>query len=223
LTSQQPMNNAMRVALQAMAAALGGCQSLHTNSYDEALALPSEEAARIALRTQQILAFETGVADTVDPVAGSYAVEALTDEIEARVWKTIERVRGMGGMLPAIAKGVVQGEIQESAYRYQKDVESGRRRIVGVNCWQAEEKSGKRRGVLKVSPKLETDQKRRLAAFRSSRDSRAAAAALKTLSAAAKDPARNLFVPILECVESGATLGEVCGALREVFGEHHGS
>ncbi|MFH1724288.1 MAG: methylmalonyl-CoA mutase family protein [Elusimicrobiota bacterium] len=231
LTSRQPLNNVTRVALQAMAAVLGGCQSLHTNSYDEALALPSEDSARVALRTQQILAFETGVPNTVDPVAGAYAVETLTDELEERVWKTLRRIRSLGGMLPAIAKGVPQEEIREAAYRHQRDVESGRRKVVGVNCYEAEGgdgNGGRARSraaekVLKVSPKLESEQRKRLAAFKKGRGRGGAKAALKELKAAAGSPKENLFDRILACVEARATLGEICDTLRDVFGEYHGA
>ncbi len=221
LTSRQPMNNVMRVAVQAMAAVLGGCQSLHTNSYDEALALPTEEAAQLALRTQQVLALETGVTDTVDPVAGAYAVEALTDELEGRIEALLGRIRSMGGMLPAIAKGVVQSEIQESAYRYQREIETGRRKVVGVNSFELKEKKPTR--ILKLSPKLEGLQRKRLASFKRTRDGKAALRALRELEAAARRPGENLFPRILACVEDRATLGEICDALRSVFGEHSGS
>ncbi|MBI2363252.1 MAG: methylmalonyl-CoA mutase [Elusimicrobia bacterium] len=222
LTSRQPLNNVARVSLQAMAAVLGGCQSLHTNAYDEALALPTEESARLALRTQQILAFETGVPATVDPVAGSYAVEALTDELDAKATALMDRIRKDGGMIQAIKTGRAQAEIQESAYRWQKDVESGRRKVVGVNCYQVPEKAERRRPVLKVSPRVEEEQKKRLAAFRRRRPARAASAAVAELARQAAEPAKNLFPQILACVESGATLGEACAALRGVFGEYHG-
>ncbi|MBI3300265.1 MAG: methylmalonyl-CoA mutase [Elusimicrobia bacterium] len=222
LTSRQPLNNVARVSLQAMAAVLGGCQSLHTNAYDEALALPTEESARLALRTQQILACETGAAGTVDPVAGSYAIEALTDELEAKVVALMDRVREGGGMLPAIAAGRAQAEIQESAFKWQKDVESGRRKVVGVNCYEIDEKGKTARPTLKVSPKLEVEQKKRLAAFKRKRPTATAAAAVAELSRKAGDPKVNLFLQVLACVENGATLGEICAALRGVFGEHHG-
>ncbi len=222
LTSRQPLNNVARVSLQAMAAVLGGCQSLHTNSYDEALALPTEESARIALRTQQILAHETGVPGTVDPVAGSYAVEALTDELEARIVALMDRVREGGGMIASIAAGRAQAEIQDAAYRWQKEVEAGRRKVVGVNCYETAEPKRRARPILKVSPKLEEEQKKRLAYFRRRRPAAAAAAAAADLARQAAQPKKNLFPAILAAVESGATLGEVCGALRGVFGEHHG-
>jgi len=224
LTNAQPLNNVMRVALQAMAAVLGGTQSLHTNSFDEALALPTEESASIALRTQQILAHETGVPDTVDPVAGSYAIESLTDQIEDRAWKTLERVRGMGGMIPAISKGVIQAEIQESAYRYQKDIEEKTRKIIGVNCYESDENAETKaeRDTLKVSPALEEEQKKRLATFKSSRDSAAAEKAVAVLGKAAATK-ENLFPMVSDAVKSGATVGEICNALRATFGEYHGA
>jgi len=221
LTSQQPLNNAMRVAWQALAAVLGGAQSLHTNSYDEALALPSEESASLALRTQQILAHETGVADTVDPVAGAWAVEALTDELDRRITATLARLRADGGMLKLIEADVPQREIQETAYRYQQDIEQGRRKIVGVNTLQLAE-NGRASKRLKVSPQLEASQVKSLKAFRKNRDGKAAAASVARLARAARAPKENLFPHILEAVEARATLGEIFGALREVFGEHHG-
>jgi methylmalonyl-CoA mutase N-terminal domain/subunit len=221
LTSRQPMNNAMRVAWQALAAVLGGAQSLHTNSFDEALALPTEESAQLALRTQQILAHETGVPDTVDPVAGAWAIEALTDELEKKIVETLTRLRASGGMLKLIEEDVPQREIQESAYRYQQDIEQGRRKIVGVNTLILPENAAAARGRLKISPKMEAEQILRLKAFRKKRDSKAAAAAVARLAKAARAPKENLFPHILGAVESRATIGEIFGALREVFGEHH--
>ena len=222
LTSQQPHNNAMRVAWQALAAVLGGAQSLHTNSYDEALSLPSEESASLALRTQQILAHETGVTDTVDPVAGAWAVESLTSELRALISAKLDAIEAEGGMLKLIESEAVQRDIQEAAYRWQQEVESGRRRIVGVNCLQVDEKDSTAAKRLKVSPKLEADQVKRLKAFRKSRDGKKSAAALKALETAAKSPKENLFPHILHAVESRATLGEIFGTLRGVFGEYHG-
>ena len=216
LTSQQPHNNVARVALQALAAVLGGCQSLHTNSFDEALALPSEESAQVALRTQQILANETGVADTVDPAGGSYAIEALTSQLEGRIWAKLKEIRAKGGMLKLIEQGVPQGEIQESAYKYQQDIESGKRKIVGVNTLQVDETRSSSR-TLKISPKLEADQVKRLAQFRGKRKK----VDLRSLKEAAKS-GENLFPHVLTSLESSATLGEVCAVLREVFTEYHG-
>ncbi|MEQ1918837.1 MAG: methylmalonyl-CoA mutase family protein [Elusimicrobiota bacterium] len=223
LTSQQPMNNAMRVAWQALAAVLGGAQSLHTNSYDEALSLPSEESASLALRTQQILAHETGVTDTVDPVAGSWAIESLTNEIDARVSAKLAEIKAQGGMLKLIEGEVPQREIQEASYRWQRDVEEGRRKIVGVNTLQNNEKDSTSAKRLKVSPKLEAEQVKRLKAFRKARDSKAATASLARLETAARTQNQNLFPHILNAVESRATLGEIFGTLRSVFGEYHGS
>ncbi len=222
LTSQQPHNNVMRVAWQALAAVLGGAQSLHTNSYDEALALPSEESAQVALRTQQILAHETGVAATVDPVGGAWAIEALTDELEKRAADKLAAIREAGGMLKLIEDEVPQREIQERAYQWQKDVDSGRRQIVGVNAHVLEHDAESKAKRLKVSPKLEAEQVKTLKAFKKKRDAKAAAAALKTLEKAAAAPRENLFPLILAAVESRATLGEIFGTLRGVFGEHHG-
>lgn len=222
LTSQQPLNNAMRVAWQALSAVLGGAQSLHTNSYDEALSLPSEESASLALRTQQILAHETGVTDSVDPVAGSWAIESLTGEIDARVSAKLSEIAAAGGMLKLIEGDVPQREIQEASYRWQRDVEEGRRKIVGVNALRVDEKDSSAAKRLKVSPKLEADQVKRLQAFRKSRDSKAPAAALSRLEKAARVPNQNLFPHILDAVESRATIGEIFGTLRSVFGEHHG-
>jgi methylmalonyl-CoA mutase N-terminal domain/subunit len=223
LTSQQPLNNAMRVAWQALSAVLGGAQSLHTNSYDEALSLPSEESASLALRTQQILAHETGVTDTVDPVAGSWAIESLTNEIDARVTTKLAEIKAQGGMLKLIEGEVPQREIQEASYRWQRDVEEGRRKIVGVNTLQNNAKDSTSAKRLKVSPKLEQDQIKRLRSFRKNRNAAAAAAALVRLEKAARTPDQNLFPHILHAVESRATLGEIFGTLRSVFGEYHGS
>ena len=221
LTSQQPLNNAMRVAWQALAAVLGGAQSLHTNSYDEALSLPSEESASLALRTQQILAHETGVTDTVDPVAGSWAIESLTSEIAARVTEKLAKIKADGGMLKLIEAEVPQREIQEASYRWQRDVEEGRRKIVGVNTLKNEENAASGAKRLKVSPKLELDQIKSLKAFRKSRNAKAAAGSLARLDKAARSPKENLFPHILHAVESRATLGEIFGTLRSVFGEYH--
>ncbi len=223
LTSQQPLNNAMRVAWQAMAAVLGGAQSLHTNSYDEALSLPSEESASLALRTQQILAHETGVTDTVDPVAGSWAIESLTNEIEARVTAKLAEIKASGGMLKLIEGEVPQREIQEASYRWQRDIEEGRRKIVGVNTLQNVEKDSTSAKRLKVSPKLEAEQVKRLKAFRKDRDAKATASSLALLEKAARSSKENLFPHILNAVESRATIGEIFGTLRSVFGEYHGS
>jgi methylmalonyl-CoA mutase, N-terminal domain len=222
LTSQQPMNNAMRVAWQALAAVLGGAQSLHTNSYDEALALPSEESAQLALRTQQILAHETGVTDTVDPVAGAWAIESLTDELDRRVTAKLAELRAAGGMVRLVEEELPQREIQESAYRWQKEVEEGRRKIVGVNAHRLDADDASARPRLKVSPKLEAQQVRALKAFRKARPAKPVKDALTRLDAAARDPKANLFPFILAAVESRCTIGEVFGTLRGAFGEYHG-
>jgi methylmalonyl-CoA mutase N-terminal domain/subunit len=210
----------VRVALQAMAAVLGGCQSLHTNSYDEALALPSEESAQLALRTQQILAHETGVPDTVDPVGGSYAIESLTKELEEKIWAKLREIREKGGMLKLIEKGTPQAEIQDRAYQYQQEIEAGKRKIVGVNCLQIEEKGRSAKRGLAVSPKLETEQVKRLKKFRASRSATAVGKTLQALTAASVSK-ENLFPYILNSIESGATLGEICGTLRQQFGEYN--
>ncbi len=217
LTAQQPDNNIVRVAVQAMAAVMGGAQSLHTNSRDEALALPTEESVRIALRTQQIIAHESGIADTVDPLAGSYAVEALTDEIEAGVRKYLKKIDALGGAVQAIEAGYMQGEIADSAYRHQRAVESGERVVVGVNRFETDETHSQK--VLRVDPALERQQKKKLAAYRSKRNARRVLAALGGVTGAAggKD---NVVPPILAAVKAGATLGEISDALRRVFGEH---
>src|SRR6185312_14570978 len=182
--------------------------------------LPTEESAQLALRTQQILAHETGVADTVDPVAGAWAIESLTDELEKRVVETLARLRKEGGMLKLIEDEVPQREIQESAYRYQQDIEQGRRKIVGVNALKLDEKE-KPAKRLKISPKMEAEQVAKLKAFRKKRDGKAATAACAKLAKAAKSPKENLFPHILAAVESRATIGEIFGTLRGVFGEHN--
>jgi methylmalonyl-CoA mutase N-terminal domain/subunit len=216
LTAQQPDNNVVRVTIQALAAVLGGTQSLHTNSRDEALGLPTEESARIALRTQQIVANESGVADVIDPLGGSYAIESLTDEIEARARAYIEKIDGMGGMVQAISKGYVQREIQEAAYAWQKKVEAKEQVVVGVNAYRADDPPVT---VMKVDPALEERQVASLKSFRARRNGTAARQALDAVRAAAKGT-ENLMVPILAAVKAEATLGEVSDALREVFGEY---
>jgi methylmalonyl-CoA mutase N-terminal domain/subunit len=219
LTAQQPDNNIVRVAIQALAAVLGGTQSLHTNSREEALALPAEKSVRLALRTQQILAHESGVTATIDPLAGSYYVEALTDRIEMEVWQYIDRIEALGGMIPSILEGFVQRQIQESAYRTQKDIEGGERVVVGVNKFQAEEPPP--RDLLKVDPAIREVQLARLAEVRSRRDGNAVAAALEALKLGARDPGTNLLPLIVTAVREYTTLGEICRVLREEFGEHH--
>lgn len=217
LTAQQPEVNIVRTTIQALAAVLGGTQSLHTNAMDEALALPTEQAARIALRTQQVIAHESGVADTADPLAGSYAIEELTTEIEKRAVEYIERIDGLGGMLRAIETGYVQREIQEAAYQYQRAIETEDAVVVGVNRFQTEEES--LIPTLRVDPKIEQEQIERVRAVRARRDAAAAAASLDRLEEAARG-SQNLLPRILDCVEADVTVGEISGRLRGVWGEY---
>ena len=220
LTAQQPENNIVRVAIQALAAVLGGCQSLHTNSLDEALALPTEDAALIALRTQQIIAHETGVANTIDPVAGSYAIESLTDEIEAGALTYLEKIDAMGGMLRAIEGGFVQAEIQKAAYDYQRSVEKKEQIVVGVNEFTANEERAI--PTLRIDPQIEHTQVARLQALRAKRDAPRAKAALGELARRASTT-ENLLPAILSAVEAYATVGEISDTLRHIFGEYHES
>ena len=217
LTAQQPENNVVRTTIQALAAILGGTQSLHTNSMDEALALPSELAARVALRTQQIIAHESGVANTIDPLAGSYYVEALTNEIERRAQEYIEKIDALGGALAATERGFIQREIQESAYRYQRAVEEQEQVVVGVNEFVVQEKTALRR--LKVDPRVGKQQIQRLHALKERRDGEQVQTLLTRLRKTAQGE-ENLLPIILQCVEAYTTLGEICGVLREVFGEY---
>ena len=217
LTAQQPKNNIVRVAFQAMSAVLGGTQSLHTNSMDEALSLPTQEAVTIALRTQQLIAYETGVTETIDPLAGSYYVEALTDQIEQKAADYIRRIDEMGGAPEAIERGFVQREIQEAAYAYQKSVETGQRVVVGVNKFATQDKH--QGELLRVDPAVREQQAAALAKLRSERDQAAVDQGLMVLKAAAQGD-RNLMPLLLECVRAYATLGEICDTLRAVFGEY---
>jgi methylmalonyl-CoA mutase N-terminal domain/subunit len=218
LTAQQPENNVVRVTLQALAAVLGGTQSLHTNSRDEALWLPTEESVRIALRTQQIIAYESGVADTVDPFAGSYVIEQLTDEIEQRAADYIQTIDELGGALAAIEKGFVQREIADAAYAYQQAVEQGVAVVVGVNEFALEEeKTGLERLV--VDPSIEAQQRARLAALRDRRDNECVNALLAQVESAARGD-ENLMPLFVAAVENDVTLGELCGVLRGVWGEY---
>ncbi|MFQ6061116.1 MAG: methylmalonyl-CoA mutase [Thermoplasmata archaeon] len=217
LTAQQPENNAIRVAIQALAAVLGGTQSLHTNSMDEALALPSRDAVTLALRTQQILAYESGVANTIDPLGGSYYVESLTEEIERRAQEYIERIEEMGGMPKAIERGYVQQEIADSAYSFQKEVETKSQLIVGVNKFRSEE--SRRVETLRVDPQVENRQKSRLSKLREERDGTKVRSSLEELRKRAKQDG-NLMPHILDCVQNLATLGEISDILREVFGRY---
>ncbi|HTF26506.1 MAG TPA: methylmalonyl-CoA mutase family protein [Candidatus Limnocylindria bacterium] len=220
LTAQQPENNIVRVAIQALAAVLGGCQSLHTNSLDEALALPTEDAALIALRTQQILANETGVTSTVDPVAGSYAIESLTNEIESLAATYLSKIDKMGGMLRAIEAGFVQGEIQKAAYEFQRAVEKKEQIVVGVNDFVA--KDPRAIPTLRIDAHIEHSQITRLNALRAKRDSARAKSALAELQRRAAT-SENLLPAILAAVEAYATVGEISDALRSVFGEYQES
>ena len=220
LTAQQPENNIVRVAIQALAAVLGGCQSLHTNSMDEALALPTEDAALIALRTQQIIAHETGVANTIDPVAGSYAIESLTNEIEKGALAYIAKIDATGGMLRAIESGYVQGEIQKAAYEYQRAVERHDQIVVGVNEFTAEE--DRTISTLRIDPQIERTQIARLQSLRAKRNTTQVQAALTELSRRTATT-ENLLPAILTAVESMATVGEISDTLRRTFGEYQES
>ncbi|HMK73141.1 MAG TPA: methylmalonyl-CoA mutase family protein [Myxococcaceae bacterium] len=218
LTAQQPDNNVVRVALQTLAAVLGGTQSLHTNGRDEALALPSEEAARLALRTQQVVAYESGVADFIDPLGGSYAVEYLTDQLEAAAEAILGKVDALGGMVAAIAEGYPQREIQEAAYRAQRELEEKRAVVVGVNAFTQEEPPPK--NLLRVNEEVERTQGERLRKLRASRAAAPVTRSLDALRKAAGKDKENLVPLILEAVKARATLGEISDAMREVFGEH---
>jgi methylmalonyl-CoA mutase N-terminal domain/subunit len=217
LTAQQPLNNVVRVAYQAMAAVLGGTQSLHTNGYDEALSLPTEQAAGLALRTQQILGFESGVTNTPDPLAGSFFVETLTEEIAALATAEIERIEAMGGAVSAIEQGYMQEQIGLSAYRAQKGIEDGSLPVVGVNKFQGGDEVPP--PVFKIDSSIQEEQSKQLAALRSNRDTNAVETAISGLDDAAKSGA-NLLPHILLACESYATLGEIADTLRVVFGEH---
>lgn len=216
LTAQQPMNNISRVTIQTLAAVLGGTQSLHTNGYDEALSLPTEEAARIALRTQQIAAFESGVADTVDPLAGSYFVESLTKEVEDNAWKLMDKIDAMGGSVAAIEQGFMQDEIARSAYDYQSKIESGEKIIVGMNKFQIDKES--KVPPFKIDDSIRQVQSEKLKAMKKKRSNEKVAACLKQINDAAVGN-RNLMPVVLEAVENYCTLGEISDELRGVFGE----
>lgn len=220
LTAQQPENNVVRVTIQALAAVLGGTQSLHTNSMDEALWLPTENSVRVALRTQQIIGHESGVADSVDPMAGSYLVEYLTDEIYTRAMEYINKIDAMGGALAAIEKGYLQNEIQDSAYKYQKAVESKEQIVVGVNSFETKEEKQLER--LSVDPKIEHDQRERLAKLRASRNNGKVSELLTQVETAANGT-ENLLPLLVTCMENEITLGEVCNVLRRVWGEYQSS
>jgi methylmalonyl-CoA mutase N-terminal domain/subunit len=217
LTAQQPENNIVRTAIQALAAVLGGTQSLHTNSFDEALALPTEQSARIALRTQQIVAYESGAPNTVDPLAGSYFIESLTDQIEKRATEYLDRVAALGGMLRAIERGFVQQEIQNAAYEFQQAVERGDATVVGVNRFAQEQE--KPVPIQPIDEALERKQVERVRALRAKRDPVRSQAALNAVREAGRAGA-NLMPPILAAVEAYATVGEISDAMRGVFGEY---
>jgi methylmalonyl-CoA mutase N-terminal domain/subunit len=218
LTAQQPENNIVRTSLEALAAVLGGTQSLHTNSFDEALSLPTERAARIALRTQQVIAHESGVTDTADPLGGSYFMESLTTGIEQRAWEYLEKIDGMGGAVAAIEAGWMQDEIHESAYRIQEGVESGDRVVVGVNRWSEEDEGPVE--LLRLDDDAVRRQIDRVRELRRARDAEAVDRALKEVAETARGR-ENLLHPMRQALKARATLGEVSDALREVFGEHH--
>ena len=217
LTAQQPYNNIPRVTIQAMAAVLGGTQSLHTNGFDEAIALPTEEAARIALRTQQIIAFESGVTETVDPLAGSYFVEALTNEVEAAAWEYINHIDAMGGAVAAIEEGYMQNEIAASAYRYQNDIQTGEKVIVGLNKFTVEENP--LGDIFTVDDSIRQLQIDKINKVKAERDNEKVQELLKTLDSNARADV-NLMPVILTAAENYATLGEIADTMRGVFGEY---
>ncbi|HEU4904194.1 MAG TPA: methylmalonyl-CoA mutase family protein, partial [Flavisolibacter sp.] len=217
LTAQQPLNNIARVTVQTLAAVLGGTQSLHTNGYDEALSLPTEEAARIALRTQQIVAYESGAPDTVDPLAGSYFVESLTAEVEEKAWQLLQKIDAMGGSVAAIESGFMQDEIARSAYEYQRGIETGEKIIVGVNRFRIKEEGNI--PIFKVDDSIRGRQVQKLQALKASRDQKSVALALETIRTAAVDGS-NIMPSVVAAVEQLCTLGEIADVLRGVFGEH---
>jgi methylmalonyl-CoA mutase N-terminal domain/subunit len=218
LTAQQPLNNIVRTTIQALAAVLGGTQSLHTNSFDEALCLPTEEAVRVALRTQQIIAYESGVTNTVDPLGGSYYVEALTKEMEEKAMEYIQKIDDMGGAVAAIEKGFFQKEIAESAYRYQREIDEKKRILVGVNEFTIEGEECPIE-LLRIDPKVEKEQVARLQKLKRERDNRKVKEILEKLHYAAEKE-ENLMPTIIEAVKAYATLGEITDVLRKVYGEY---
>src|SRR5438552_5279326 len=217
LTAQQPLNNISRVTIQTLAAVLGGTQSLHTNGYDEALSLPTEEAARIALRTQQIVAYESGIADTADPLGGSYFVEALTNEVEEKAWKLIEKIDVMGGSVPAIEQGFIQNEIARSAYEYQRQIENNEKIIVGVNKFQVEE--GRSPSIFQVDDSIRLVQIQKLQQLKNDRNNAKVDQCLQILNDKASGD-ENLMPAVIDAVENKVTLGEIADELRSIFGEH---
>jgi methylmalonyl-CoA mutase, N-terminal domain len=218
LTAQQPLNNIVRTTIEALAGVLGGTQSLHTNSYDEALALPTEEAVRVALRTQQIIAHESGVANTIDPLGGSYFVEAMTDEMERQAYEYFAKIDELGGMVEAVKRGFPQREIADAAFRYQQEVERGERAVVGVNAFTGDGEEPME--ILRIDPALERKQVDRLAGHRARRDSAAVESALSALKEQAAQDGRNLMPALLDCARAGASEGEIVGALQTVFGTY---
>ncbi len=220
LTAQQPENNIVRVAIQALSAVCGGTQSLHTNAFDEALALPTEQSAKVALRTQQIVQHEAGGTDTADPLGGSYFIEALTDELEARAWELIERIDGLGGAVEAVEQGFVQSEIEEAAFEYQREVEAGERVIVGVNRFAEEDEE--RVELHRLDPELEQRQVERTQRVRTERNAEAAAATLEEIRRAARGD-ENLLPPMREALRARSTIGEICNVLREEWGTYDAS
>jgi methylmalonyl-CoA mutase N-terminal domain/subunit len=219
LTAQQPHNNIVRVAIQTLAATLGGTQSLHTNGYDEALSLPTEEAATIALRTQQLVAYESGITDTVDPLAGSYFVEDLTNCLEKEAIQLIEKIDVMGGSVEAIEQGFIQEQIANSAYKYQKDIESGKKIIVGVNKFETQEKTDI--PIMKIDAAIEKEQVAKLTELKSRRNNEKVEELLSQLKQKAQT-SENLMPHVIECVENLCSLGEIAHALRDVWGEYKG-
>ena len=219
LTAQQPLNNIVRTAIEALAGVLGGTQSLHTNSFDEALALPTEDAVRVALRTQQIIAEETGVANTIDPLGGSYFIEALTDRMEERAYAYFAKVDELGGMVEAVKQGFPQREIADAAFRYQQELESGERKLVGVNSY-SEGNDGEGISTLRIDPQLETKQINRVRAVRERRDPEGAKAALERLEQGARDEHKNLMPLLLEAARADVTEGEIISTLQSVFGKY---
>ena len=218
LTAQQPLNNIVRTAIEALAGVLGGTQSLHTNSFDEALALPTEEAVRVALRTQQVIAEETGVANTIDPLGGSYFVEALTDRMEEQAYAYFERIDQLGGMVEAVKRGFPQHEIADAAFRYQQEVEAGVRKVVGVNAYT--EGDDRETEILRIDPAFEVDQVQRVRSLRERRDSERVTAAVDALVEAARDPSHNLMPLLVEAARAEATEGEIVSGLQAVFGSY---
>jgi methylmalonyl-CoA mutase N-terminal domain/subunit len=218
LTAQQPLNNVIRTAIEALAGVLGGTQSLHTNSFDEALALPTEQAVRVALRTQQIIAEETGVANTIDPLGGSYFLEALTDGLEARAYEYFEKIDGLGGMVEAVKQGFPQREIADAAFRYQQEVQSGVRKLVGVNAYT--EGDDEAPPILRIDPAFEAHQVAQVRALRARRDGPRVAERLAALERAARNERENLMPYLIEAARAEATEGEMVQALQDVFGTY---